>query len=246
MPDTQVHWRLDRPAEGFYSAELAEPAQPIRTFLPEGYEPRYPYPLIVLFHRSGSNEEQVLKLAPRMSRRNFVAVSLRGQERMPEGTGDQPAYGWGQGPDAVERVTDYLLRAVEQTRRSYHIHTERVYLVGIGDGADIAYRTAFALGDRIAGVAALNGSVPRATHGEPVFRLDKVRGMKVFMAHGLGNEDVPFDTAARDRRLFYAAGADVRLNAYATAHKLHAEMFKDLNKWVIGHVNAGVNVFARK
>ncbi len=246
MPDTQVHWRLDRPAEGFYSTDLAaEPAQPVRTFLPEGYEPRYPYPLIVLFHRHGGNEEQVLKLAPRLSRRNFVVVSLRGSEVLTESPSDRPAYGWGHGPDATERVTDYLLRAVEQTRRTYHVHSERVYLVGVGDGSTAAYKTAFALGDRIAGVAALNGSVPRPENGCPVFRLDQVRPLKVFIGHGLANDSVPYDVAQRDRRLFYTAGSDVRLCGYPTAHKIHPEMFKDLNKWVMGHVNAAHKQYAK-
>ena len=38
--------------------------------------------------------------------------------------------------------------------------------------------------------------------------------------------------------MFYAAGSDVRLETYPTNHKLHPDMLQDLNRWVIGHVNA--------
>jgi phospholipase/carboxylesterase len=235
MPDTHTHWRTDRPVDGFYTTELgADPTQPVRTFLPDDYLPRYPYPLLVLFHPHGGNEEQVLRLAPRLSRRNFVAIGLRGPERVGDRPDGSPACGWG----AADGLTETLLRAVEQTRRTYHIHSERVFLVGVGDGAAAAYRAAFALGDRVAGVAALNGTLPRAANGAPLFRIDQVRRLRVLIAHGAG---VPAD---RDHRVFYAAGADVRRITYPTG-RLCPEMLKDVNRWVIGQVNAEHDVLVQ-
>lgn len=235
MPDTHTHWRTDRPVDGFYTTELgADPTQPVRTFLPDDYLPRYPYPLLVLFHPHGGNEERVLRLAPRLSRRNFVAIALRGPERLGDRADGSPACGWGGADDP----TDTVLRAVEQTRRTYHIHSERVFLVGVGDGAAAAYRAAFALGDRIAGVAALNGTLPRAASGAPLFRVDQVRQLRVLIAHGTG---VPAD---RDHRVFYAVGADVRRITYPTS-RLCPEMLKDVNRWVIHQVNAEHDVLVR-
>jgi phospholipase/carboxylesterase len=247
MPDTHSIWRTDRPAEGFYTAEVAADAAPqtVRTFLPEGYEPRYPYPLLVLFHGHGGNEEQVLRLAPRMSRRNFVAISLRGPETVGTRGDAKPGYGWGTDGDAADRVADYLTRAVEQTRRTYHIHSERVYLVGVCEGAAAAYRAAFQLADWVAGVAALNGAVPRP-NGSPLFRYDQVRRLRVMIGHGIANAVVPFSTAEQNERLFWAAGADARLTAYPTTHKLHPDMLTDVNKWVIGHVNAQHDLYVRR
>ncbi len=208
MPDTHTHWRTDRPVDGFYTTELgADPGQPVRTFLPDDYLPRYPYPLLVLFHPQGGDRAD-----------------------------GSPACGWG-GPGA-DGATDVLLRAVEQTRRTYHVHTERVYLVGVGDGAAAAYRAAFALGDRVAGVAALNGTLPRATNGAPLFRIDQVRRLRVLIAHG---EGVP---AERDHRVFYGAGATVRRITYPTT-RLCREMLKDVNKWVITQVNAEHDLLVR-
>ena len=71
MPHTDFSWRTLRHAEGFYTSEVHTPDRlPVRTFLPTGYEPRYAYPLLVFFHGHGGCEEQVLRLAPRLSRRN--------------------------------------------------------------------------------------------------------------------------------------------------------------------------------
>ena len=235
MTQTNSFWRLDRPPEGFFTAEVpvGASALTVRTYLPEAYQPRYAYPLLVLFHPRGSNEERVLRLAPRVSRRNFVAISLRGPDLLGVRPDGRMACGWG----AADGAADAVVRAVEQTRRAVHIHSERIYLVGVCDGADAAYRAAFALGGKVAGVAALNGSVPRAD-GRPVFTAAQVRDLKVMIGHGTANPTVPFASAARDYRVFYGAGADVTLTGYATGHRLHPDMLRDLNRWVVGHVNA--------
>src|SRR5947209_14651369 len=120
MRPTDVSWQTVRPAEGFYTS-LVEAADryPVRTFLPTGYEPNYPYPLLVFLHGHGGNEETVLRLAPRVSRRNYVAIGLRGPLHVgtrPDGRG---LFSWGADGHVSPAVEDYLVRAVEQTRRTY-------------------------------------------------------------------------------------------------------------------------------
>src|SRR5688500_18210537 len=81
MPPIDLSWRTIRPAEGFYNYEVQTPRRlPVRTFLPTGYEPNYAYPLLVFFHGHGGSEEQVLRLAPRLSRRNYICIGLRGPQ----------------------------------------------------------------------------------------------------------------------------------------------------------------------
>src|SRR5947209_15706298 len=123
MPFTDLSWRTYRPAEGFYTTEVHTPRRlPLRTFLPTGYEPNYAYPLLVFFHGHGGCEEQVLRLAPRVSRRNYVCISLRGPEVVGVREDGRLGYTWGDGNGPCDsQVEDYVLRAVEQTRRSYHV-----------------------------------------------------------------------------------------------------------------------------
>src|SRR6476660_8538699 len=90
--------RTYKPAEGFYTSEVEAPRPlPVRTFLPTGYEPRYPYPLLVFFHGPGGNEEQILRLAPRLSRRNYICISLRGPVALGPRPDGRLGYAWGDG-----------------------------------------------------------------------------------------------------------------------------------------------------
>jgi len=234
---TASQWRTDRPAEGFYTSVLpADPTRTVRTFLPEQYQSRYAYPLLVLFHGRGGNEEQVLRLAPRVSRRNFVAISFRGPTAIGRRADGQPACAW----DAAhpDRLADAVIDAVTQTRRACHVHSERVYLVGLGEGATAAYQAAFALGDKVAGVVAVNGSLPRSQNKVPLFRLDQVRRQRVLIAQSAANPAGGLIEAMRDHKLFYAAGADVQFARFKSPTSLPAELLTAVNKWVIDKVNA--------
>ena len=236
MPFTELSWRIFRPAEGFYTSEVETPGPlPVRTFLPTGYEPNYAYPLVVFLHGHGGNEEQILRLAPRLSRRNYICIGLRGPQLLGQRNDGNHGYTWGTDGQCDAILEDYMLRAVEQTRRNYHVHSERIYLAGICEGATLAYRLALTFPEKFAGVAGLNGALPPS--GSLYLRLDDVRGLRAFVGHGIANAIVPLSTARSDARLLYTAGLDVQMNTYATTHRLHPDMLRDVNRWIMSQCN---------
>jgi phospholipase/carboxylesterase len=236
MPYTDLSWRTFRPAEGFYTSEVHTPRRlPLRTFLPTGYEPNYPYPLLVFLHGHGGCEEQVLRLAPRLSRRNYVCIGLRGLELLGPRADGRLGYTWGASDQYDTLVEDYVMRAIEQTRRHYHIHSERIYLAGFCEGATLAYRLGISYPERFGGVISLNGCLPR--RGGPLFRLPQVRQLRVLIGHGIANPYVPLALAEADFRLFYTAGLSVRLHTYPATHRLHPDMLRDVNRWIMEMCN---------
>ncbi len=231
MAQTHLFSCPHRPAEGFYTSQVPAPqGWPVRTFLPTGYEPNYPYPLLVFLHNHGGSEEQILRLAPHLSRRNYICIALRGPHLL-EARGDRPAYAWGLDGALDVLVEEYVFRAVEQTRRHYHVHSERIYLAGFCEGAMLAYRLGLLFPERFAGVISLNGCIPR--HGGPLLRLPEVRRLRVLIGHGIANAIVPLSLARSDYRLLYAAGLDVRLHTYPANHRIHRDMLRDIDRWVI-------------
>lgn len=224
-------------SEGFYHAELECPrGKPVRTFLPTGYERNYPYPLLVFFHGQGSNEEQILRLAPNLSRRNYVCISLRGTEELGPCQDGQPGYGWGPDAPCDAAVEDYVLRAIEQTRRSYHIHSERIFLAGFCEGATLAYRLGLSHPEKFGGIMSLNGSLPRG--GAPFFRYPELRQLRVLIGHGIANSCVPLGAARADFKLLYSAGVYVKMHTYSTTHRIHPNMLRDIDRWIMDFIEA--------
>jgi phospholipase/carboxylesterase len=235
MPHSNLFWRTFRPPEGFYTSEVEAPqALPVRTFLPTGYEPNYPYPLLVFFHGHGGSEEQIMRLAPRLSRRNYVCIGLRGPEMIGSRPDGRLAYSWASQGEHDSAVEDYVLRAIEQTRRNYHVHSERIYLAGFCEGAGFAYQLGLTFPERFAGVISLNGALAR--QGAPLLRFPEVRGLRVFIGHGIANAVVPLSLARADHRLFYAAGMPVHMQTYPANHRLHPHMLRDVNRWIIDSI----------
>jgi phospholipase/carboxylesterase len=236
MAFTDLTWQTFRPAEGFYTSEVAAPRPlPVRTFLPVHYEPRYPYPLLVFFHGQGGNEEQILRLAPRLSRRNYISIGLRGPVSLATAHGPR-SFSWGDN-ETVSLVEDYLISSVEQTRLKYHVHSERIYLAGFAEGATMAYRLGLTFPEKLGGVISLNGAMPR--QDRPLLRLPAVRNLRVFIGHGIANATVPLSLARADSKLLYTAGLDVEMNTYPTTHKLHPDMLRDINRWIIKSCQEG-------
>jgi phospholipase/carboxylesterase len=118
--------------------------------------------------------------------------------------------------------------ALAHVASRFSIHPDRVFLIGTGEGATAAYRFGFAMKNRIAGIVALNGSLPV----EHVPTND----LRVMIGHGTANPVVPVSAARRAAARLTASGARVSLSRYATAHRIHANMLRDANRWIMDQV----------
>lgn len=226
MPATTFHETAEHPAEGFRSIVLpGHPNRPLRVYLPTDYQPKYAYPLVVLFHADGECEEHAARLVPLLSRRNYVALCLRGAVKLGLRSDGRPAFGWSDGADGGAKA------ALAYTAAEYSIHPNRVFLVGVGEGAAAAYRVGHSLRNRAfraSGVVALNGMLPKGRV--------PTTDLRVLIGHGIANPVVPFADARRAAARLTAAGAAVRVNRYPTSHRVHADMLRDANRWIMAQV----------
>ncbi len=145
------------------------------------------------------------------------------------------SYAWGLQGSVDALVEDYVLRAIELTRRSYHVHSERIYLAGIGEGASLAYNLGLEFPEKLGGVISLNGAMSR--RGRPLFRLPEIRQLRIFIGHGIANATVPLTYAREDHRLLYTAGLNVEMRTYPATHRLHPDMLRDVNRWMMNLCN---------
>ncbi len=249
-------WRIASPNNvSDATAVLAE-----ARFIPQRYEPNYPYPLLVLFHGRGGDEHQLIQSMPAMSWRNYVGLGLRGPEPVTR-RGRPSGYGWGSTfarpdrlltnrgpiasdaeilrrvlsgegpPDPFDTIVEGVFSAVRQLRRSVHVHSERIFLVGVGEGAAVAYRLGLTFPERFAGVVALNGWIPKGFR--PLGRLKDCRDLKSLVVHGQWNNRAPISRAQRDVNLLRTAGLNVAFQSYPYGNRLTTPMLSDVDTWLI-------------
>lgn len=224
MPAMKTYRTAEHPAEGFRSALLpAAGNRPVRVYLPTDYQPKYAYPLVVLFHADGECEEHSARLVPQLSRRNYIVLCLRGPVDLGRRADGRAAFGWD------EATADRSTRAaLAYAAAQYSVHPNRVFLLGVGEGAAVAYRLGLKLGDRAAGVVALNGEWPK---GRP-----PANKLRVLIGHGSANPVVPVAEARRAAAGLTRAGATVRFTRYATSHRVHPDMLSDANRWIMEQI----------
>jgi phospholipase/carboxylesterase len=230
-------------------------------FIPQRYEPNYAYPLLVLFHARGGDEEQMVRSMPALSWRNYVGLSLRGPDlyvrrgRL-EGNSWGPAFARpdrmaprvspelseaeivrrrlrGAEIDPVDSLEDGIFNAIRQTRKALHVHSERIFLVGVGEGAAVAYRIGLSYPERFAGVVAINGWLPGGFR--PLGRLRSCRELRILVVHGEWNTRVPVQAVRREVATLRAGGLQVAFQTYPCAHRLTSPMLADVDTWLINH-----------
>ncbi len=224
MPATKTTRAIAHPTEGFRAAVLpGAPNRPVRVYVPTDFQPKYAYPLVVLFHGAGECEEHAARLVPRLSRRNYIVLCLRGSVDLGLRADGRPVFGWADGtPDRGTKA------AIAYVMAQFSVHAERVFLVGVGEGVGAAYRLGLAMGDRVAGVVALNGRLPKGRVPE--------NNLRVLIGHGTANPVVSVADARRAATALTRAGATVRVTRYAASHRIHPDMLSDANRWIMSQV----------
>jgi phospholipase/carboxylesterase len=235
-------------------------------FIPRQYEPNYAYPLLVLFHSRGSDEEQLVRAMPGLSWRNYVGLALRGPE--PVVKRDRLlGFGWGREfdhpdrarsrrpaagseaevvrrvlfdaePESYDGFEEAVFSAILQTRQLLHVHSERIYLMGCGEGAAVAYWLGLTYPERFAGVVAINGWLPVGLR--PLSRLKACRDLPVLAVHGAWNHRTPLLEARRNVATLRAGGLRVAFQSYPCSHRLTSPMLADVDTWLIGQCTGQV------
>jgi polyhydroxybutyrate depolymerase len=152
----------DGGTDGGGGAPLIGGDRPVTVYVPHGYDPSTPTPLVMLLHgygASGDLEEAYLGLDLYSQQRGFLYVH-------PDGTTDSTGNEFWNATDACcafagKPVDDsaYLSGVITQIETYYNVDPKRVFLIGHSNGAFMSYRMACDHADQIAAIASLAGAM---------------------------------------------------------------------------------------
>ena len=189
-------------------------------------------PVLVLLHGYGSNEEDLIGLAPHMDAR-LISVSARAPHELPFGgfawfniewREDGIRFDYDQAWDAVRQV-DAL---VNEVKRDYS--PSGIVIAGFSQGATMALALGLSRPDAFVGVAALSGLC-----GEELMPSDResVRGLPVFMSHGCQDEVIAIEQVRAAKPLLESLPVELTYREYETmGHAIDAECLADLKTWL--------------
>jgi phospholipase/carboxylesterase len=138
--------------------------------------------------------------------------------------------------DAVDpqaNLEESIFSAVRQTRHLVHIHSERIFLVGCGEGAAVAYKLGLTYPERFAGVVAINGWLP--ADFRPLGRLKESRNLPLLVVHGAWNSRAPLEKVKTSVAALRAGGLSVAFQSYPSSNRLTGPMLSDVDTWIMKH-----------
>jgi phospholipase/carboxylesterase len=195
---------------------------------PLHYESNYAYPLIVWLHGPNGNEQELKRIMPLVSLRNYVSLGVRGASE------ERRGFDWPQTPDAILATESRITDAVAQARQRFHVHSQRIFLAGYATGGTMALRIALRNPDRYAAAASLGGPFPE--RHSPLARLDQIRRNCLLISHCRDSLVYPLDRVCQELSLFHAAGMSVTLRQYPCGDELTTQMLHDLDVWLMERV----------
>ncbi|MCA9069066.1 MAG: hypothetical protein KDA84_09095 [Planctomycetaceae bacterium] len=221
---------LDESCHACLTEELHPSAGSTGLFIPEKYEPNYPYPLILWFHDSGRDESDLLTVMPGISERNYFGLSLRGS--VPFGPVPVMGFDWSQDSEGLVALEQDIYHTVCELRRNFHIHSERIFLAGQGSGANTALRLLLNRPEWFAGAFGLNAELP-IFDPKGTFPPD-LRDRRVFLTTPQGEDQQP------NLRLWRAAGLRLTSQVEGEWTNVPPERQSQLNHWVMESICAPV------
>jgi phospholipase/carboxylesterase len=229
---------------------------PYTLFAPVHYEPNYAYPLLVWLHGPGHDEQQLRRIMPSVSLRNYVAVAPRGTIVAPEAPAAAAAprlhaseapstsaaakatgalgFSWRQTEGHIQAAELRVLECIGAAREKFNIAADRCFLAGYGPGGTMGLRIAFRNPQHFAGVLSLCGPFP--SNRSPLAQLHHVRRLEVFIACCRAGNLYPTEAVCDDLRLLHTAGMSVVLREYPGEDMLTPQMLADMDRWLMEQV----------
>lgn len=161
LPSTPLDNNLSEYGPGDYDFSLVHDGLTRRylVHVPNAYDNKTPFPLVLVFHGGGGNSDaspEYFRLNEKSDEAGFIVV-------YPEGTGKK-AFGkffgtWNAGRccgDSLENKIDdvgFVDNMIEQLEKDFNIDEKRIFATGFSNGAQMSYRLACEMSDKIAAIA---------------------------------------------------------------------------------------------
>lgn len=185
-------------------------------------------PTLVLLHGVGSNESDLMGLAPSLDPRLRI-VSVRAPIVLGPGS-----YGWYH----VQFRPDGFLIDEQEARDSFEQllafleQFERpVYLMGFSQGCIMALSVALREPEKVSGVVGISGRLLDSLTDNAAAP-ERLRGLPVIVVHGTADQVIPIAMGRAIRDKLAALPVDLTYREYEMGHYVTQESITDIRTWL--------------
>ncbi|HEY8889557.1 MAG TPA: hypothetical protein VIM70_04835 [Clostridium sp.] len=201
--------------------------------LPSNLVKEKKYPVIYAMHGMGSNEKNILNLIEELQN-DFILIGIRGPILKDNGFAYFNIKSYGNPDiDSFDSVVANLKEFINNAPKSYPIDTTNQYLLGFSQGAILSMTLALIMGDKLKGIIALSGYIPKHVKVKHVTK--PLSNLLVFISHGEFDPIFPVSVGKDNYDFFKARDEKVTYKLYPVGHEVSLDIKNDFVKWLYSH-----------
>jgi phospholipase/carboxylesterase len=189
------------------------------------------YPTILALHGRGSNEGDLIGLAPYFPK-DLLWISPRGPHKL-----GNNSYEWYRvkvigkpEPEQIGSALEALDRFIDEIVSAYPVDPQKLFLLGFSQGSILSMCYALGRPNRIAGVIAQSGYIPSSINLE-VKEAD-LPNKPFILTHGEQDTTIPIDRARASRDLLQKLGIYLAYYEFQMGHQINMESLTVISTWL--------------
>ena len=190
------------------------------------------YPTILALHGRGSNEQDLIELAPHLPPDDLLWIS----PRAPLVLGPD-SYEWFRvkvigrpEPQQVLSALETIDHFIDEVLSGYPVDPQKLFLLGFSQGSLLSMCYTLSRPSRIVGVIAQSGYIPNGVDLD--INEAGVKGKPFILTHGEQDRLIPVDWAHASRDRLEKLGVDLSYNEFQMGHSVSMESLSVISTWL--------------
>lgn len=201
-----------------------------KIIFPSNMEEGKKYPVVYAMHGIGSNEENILGLVEHL-KDDFILIGIRGPIIQGNGFAYFTIEGFGKPHREVfDQSIEQLEAFFDYAAQAYPIDEKHQYMFGFSQGAILSMTLALSMGNKIKGIIALNGYVPKFVKEE--YPIKPTEDLSIYISHGEFDPIFPVQIGKENEEYFQSRCENVRFTTYPVGHEVSPENLQDFTQWL--------------
>jgi phospholipase/carboxylesterase len=197
----------------------------------EDQESEILYPTVLALHGRGSNEQDLIGLAPHLPN-GLLWISPRAP--LPLGPN---SYEWYRvkiigrpDPEQVASALETLDHFIDEILTAYPIDPQKLFLLGFSQGSLLSMCYALEHPSRVAGVIAQSGYIP--SHINLDINEKNVKDKAFLLTHGEQDTMIPIEWARASRDRLQTLGVDLTYREFQMGHSVSMDSLGVVSTWL--------------
>ena len=201
----------------------------------QSLEPKVRYPTLLALHGRGSNEEDLLGLAPHLPE-GLLWISPRAPLLLGPGS-----YEWYRvrvigrpDPEQVLACLETIDDFIDEILAAYPVDPHKLFLFGFSQGSILSMCYTLTHPARVAGAIAQSGYLPENINLE----IDKagIKGKPLLLTHGEQDTMIPVEWGRASRDRLQGLGVDLSYHEFQMGHSVSMESLGVIDEWLKGQI----------